>query len=131
IRQSESSTGGEQLSTATFSKRRSFASRLEVRSKTCSRPWPRSWASRGTLAGRQGVMPHDKDAIIRSALGRLAKLVPSSAWRDAGEPYTALRAECLVLASDSVFVRDLKQYLADRSILRRSIVSFFTHISMA
>jgi hypothetical protein len=77
------------------------------------------------------MMPHDKDAIIRSALGRLTRLVPSSAWRDASEPYTALRAECLVLASDSGFVRDLKRYLTDRSILRRSIVSFFTHISMA
>src|SRR5579862_4413488 len=83
------------------------------------------------LGREAGSMPHDKDAIIRAALDRLTRLVPANAWRDASEPYTALRAECLLLASDPAFVHDLKRYVADRSILRRSITSFFTHIAMA
>lgn len=76
-------------------------------------------------------MPHDKDAILRKALDRLATRVPTSTWRDAANPHEALRAECLILASDEAFKRDLNKYLGERTILRRAIKSFFTHISMA
>ncbi len=76
-------------------------------------------------------MEHDRDAILRNALARLAGRIPKCAWRDAENPHQALKAECLVLASDDVFRRELKQYLGERTVLRRAITSFFTYISMA
>ena len=43
----------------------------------------------------------------------------------------AIRAECLVLASNPEFAAEMKAYLAARTIVRRAIASFFTHIAMA
>lgn len=76
-------------------------------------------------------MEHDKDEILRRALARLRSKLPSSAWRDAENPHQALRAECLVLASDVTFQAELKQYLGERTILRRAIAAFFTYIAMS
>jgi hypothetical protein len=73
----------------------------------------------------------EKDAILLQALTRLKYRIPDSAWLDSGAPCTALRAECLILASDPVFVKELSLYLQSRTILRRAITAFFTHISMA
>ena len=73
----------------------------------------------------------DKDAILLQALTKLKQRIPNSAWLASGSPCTALRAECLILASDPVFMQELAQYLKGRTILRRAITAFFTHISMA
>lgn len=74
---------------------------------------------------------HDKDAILRDALTKLRGRLSDPAWRDADRPYQALRAECLVLGSDEVFREELRTYVRERTILKRAIESFFTHISMA
>lgn len=74
---------------------------------------------------------HDKNAILRRGLARLSTRIPQSAWRDAEHPHEALRAECLVLASDATFRAELKAYVGARTILKRSISSFYTAISMA
>lgn len=74
---------------------------------------------------------HDKDETIRNALGHLARRLPENAWRESPSPFSALRAESLILASDLRFMEDLSAYLADRTIINRAITSFFTYISMA
>lgn len=75
--------------------------------------------------------PEEKDAILHRALSRLAARFPGSAWLASDGPWSALRAECVVLASERSFRADLKLYLASRTIVRRAIQAFFTFISMS
>ena len=79
----------------------------------------------------QTTSDDDKDAMLRKALARLASRFPGSVWLLAEAPWSALRAECIVLATEPVFRAEFKGYLASRTIVRRAIQSFFTHISMA
>ena len=73
----------------------------------------------------------EKNAVLRKALRRLQSRFPTSIWVAADAPWEALRAECLVLASDPAFMMELKAYLASRTIVRRAITSFFTLMAMA
>jgi len=69
--------------------------------------------------------------MLRDALHRLEGRIPQSAWLAAETPWEALRAECVILASDDAFRAELKQYLASRTIVRRAIATFFAQIAMA
>lgn len=62
---------------------------------------------------------------------RLKERIPESPWLATDAPWEALRAECLILASDGAFRAEFKQYLASRTIVRRSIATFFSQIAMA
>ena len=73
----------------------------------------------------------DKNRILREALAALKDRFPQSAWIAAAEPFDALRAECVALATEAEFVRALKKYLAGRTIVRRAISTFFAQIAMA
>lgn len=75
--------------------------------------------------------PAGKNRILREALARLADRFPGSAWAASEVPFEALRAECLVLASEPSFTAELKRYLASRTIVRRAITTFFSQIAMA
>ena len=75
--------------------------------------------------------PSDRDAILATALGTLAtrKLVP--VWSTTKAPRTELVEECRRLRASAGFEGDLANYLRSRTILRRALQMFFTHISMA
>ena len=73
----------------------------------------------------------DRDAKLKKALGVLAgrKLVP--VWSAASAPRSALVEECRRLRASGGFEQELTDYLRSRTIIRRALQMFFTHISMA
>lgn len=87
----------------------------------------RSWVDVTTA----GTSFAEKNDSLRKALQRLSPRFPGSAWALSDEPFTALRSECVLLASSPHFMELLKAYLRSRTVLKRSIESFFTIIAMA
>jgi hypothetical protein len=73
----------------------------------------------------------EKDAVLRRALTRLTHRFPASTWLGSDAPWSALRAECAILASEPSFRTEFGAYLSSRTIVRRAIQAVFTHMAMA
>lgn len=72
-----------------------------------------------------------KNEMLRSALLRLKGRITPSAWVSSNTPYTDLRKECILLASDPEFEANLSAYLAQNTIIRRASTMFLAMAARA
>lgn len=73
----------------------------------------------------------NRDDILLKALGRLRARFAESAWSKAELPFSALHEDCVALTGDAVFMANMHQHLAARTVVSRAVTSFFTLIGMA
>lgn len=72
-----------------------------------------------------------KDVILRDALSQLKVRGLASAWGSANQPFSELYAECLLLASNPIFRRELASYLRVHTTVPRAVQMLFTSVAMS
>jgi hypothetical protein len=73
----------------------------------------------------------EKDEILRNAFNKLVSKGISSKWAISSRPFTEIREESILLMGDSVFRKDLEDYLRSHQILAHALKMFFTQIAMS
>ena len=73
----------------------------------------------------------DKDQLLRSLLRVLAARGIARRWSESETPYSDLDRECSMVASSAELAEQFGRYLRANPIVRRSVLTFLAHLSVA